>query len=148
MAVGRRHRLSAGAAVTVLKLSPVSVEVAAPMLADVMAPGLDTGGGLLSLAELLNAAECFEVIDEDSGRVGAYAVQIVEHANGREAVLLAGVGQLRGADLTAALVPAIAEQARGAGCKALTIYTKRRGLYAKLRAQGFGLDGYILRKGL
>jgi hypothetical protein len=134
--------------VKTLTLSPVSPEVAAPLLAGVMAPDLDTGGGLLSLDELLNAAECFEVIAEDFGRVGAYAVQIVEHENGREAVLLAGVGQLRGADLTAALVPAIAEQARVAGCKALTIYTRRRGLYAKLRAQDFRLDGYILRKGL
>lgn len=131
---------------TTLTLLPLSAAAALPLLAGVMAPELDTGGGLLSVEELIGAAECFEVIAEDGRRVGAYAVQVVEHDHGREAVLLAGVGSLPGVDLTALVVPVVADQAKAAGCKALTIYTRRRGLLAKLRAQGFGLGGYILRK--
>lgn len=148
MVAGRRRAVVGAEKVTTVTLSPLSAAAALPLLAGVMAPDLDTGGGLLSVEELIGAAECFEVIAEDGRRVGAYAVQVVEHDNGREAVLLAGVGRLPGADLTAAIVPVVAEQAKSAGCKALTIYTRRRGLLAKLCGQGFSLDGYILRKGL
>jgi hypothetical protein len=133
---------------TTLSLSPLSVSEAAPLLAAAMTPGRDTNGGLLSVAELLAAASCFEVIAENGSRVGAYAVQVVDHDNGREAVVIAAAGRLPGADLTASILPVLAEQARGAGCAALTIYTRRRGLLAKLRAQGFGLGGYIMRKTL
>lgn len=136
------------AAAQEISLSPISAEEAAPLLAAAVSGRRDTGGGLLSVAELLRGSECFEVIAETGRRVGAYAVQVSSHDNGREAVIVAAVGNLPGADLTATIVPVLAEQARAAGCRALTIYTRRRGLLAKLRAQGFGLGGYIMRKKL
>lgn len=131
-----------------LTLSPVSADVVADQLSVVLNPGLDTSGGLVSLSEMLDGVTCFEVTDENGERIGSYAVQVVPHEFGAEAFVVAAVGSMPGADLVASVMPGIEGQARGAGCKSVAIVTRRRGLLAKARAQGYEFAGYILRKKL
>lgn len=131
-----------------LMCSPVASETVAPMLAGVLVPGLDTSGGLVSGRELLDSAQCFEVIDETGRRVAGYALQLVEHDLGREAVVVAAVGGAPGVCLVSSVMPGIEIQARNAGCRQVSMVTRRRGLVAKLKAQGFEFGGFVMRKKL
>lgn len=106
----------------------------------------DTMGGLGSAEDQLRNCECFCVRNGNNEAVGYYAIQVNRHRAGTEVVIVAAAGILPGADLVATLIPYIEQQAKGA--QALTVHTRRRGLLAKLRAQGFGCDGFILRKQL
>ncbi len=129
-----------------LSMSPLSSDLAAPLLAPALGEGRDTTGGLMTIKELLAGAQCFEVIDETGRSVGSYAVEVFTHDGGNEAVVVAAVGAMPGVDLTASVLPGVEQQARGAGCAAVTIHTRRRGLLAKLKAAGYRCDGFIMRK--
>lgn len=131
-----------------LHLIPMTADEARPLLETVLRPGLDTSGGLVSVKELLTGAECTSVTDDAGHQVGAYAIEFIDHDGGRDAVIVAAVGGLRGVDLTASVLPGIINQAKNGGACRLRFHTKRRGLLAKLRAQGFEFSGYIMSKAL
>lgn len=106
----------------------------------------DTNGGLRALAEVLAGADLFEVVDESGAVVLRYALRVDKHAEGAEGVIVAAVGKLPGADLCELFVPVIERQLSGAA--AVKVTTRRMGLVEKLRAKGYQLEGFILRKPL
>lgn len=113
-----------------------------------MAPKLataktDTMGGLVDLADLIQGAECFEVV-QDGQPVMHYALKSKTHRYGSEVAVVAAVGDLHGVDLVGSIMPYICRQS--AAADAVVLHTKRRGLVKKLAAQGFQIDGFILRK--
>lgn len=101
----------------------------------------DTTGGTLSAGALLSCCVFF-VVKVDGLPSGYYALQQV----GAELVVVAASGGAEGVDLVASVMPAVIRQAEG--LHAVTVHTKRRGLIAKLAAQGFKIEGFILRKAL
>lgn len=103
----------------------------------------DTTAGACTLEELCAGAECF-VLEGEGGPVGAYALKVTEP--GPVVWLMAAGGNVRGIDLTGAIVPAIERQAAGADQVAVT--TRRRGLVKKLLRQGYQITGITLRKKL
>jgi hypothetical protein len=131
-----------------LKLLPVDESTVSPQLAGVLNPKLDTSGGLVSVRELLADAQCFSVVDDDGEQVASYALRVCQHDAGNEAVIVAAVGGAPGVCLVSSVMPGIEAQAKNAGCIQVSMYTRRRGLLAKLRAQGFEFGGYVMRKKL
>lgn len=107
---------------------------------------LDTTGGLASLEEVTAGAECFRVLDADGAPVLHYALAENPHARGSEVVIVAAAGSMTGVDLVRTVLPYIERQASGAA--AVCVHTRRRGLVAKMAAQGYQIDGFILRKKL
>lgn len=105
----------------------------------------DTTAGACTIEELCGGAECF-ILENDALPLGAYALKVAEHSGGRVVWLMAAGGEVRGVDLTAAIVPAIELQAAGAAQVAIT--TKRRGLVKKLVRLGYEITGITLRKKL
>jgi len=118
-------------------IRPSGFAEARPFLLEAMLH--DTTAGACSLEELCAGAECF-LVEHDSRPVGAYALRVY----GKVVWLMAAGGNMRGVDLTAAIVPAIERQAAGAGQVAVT--TRRRGLVKKLVRQGYQITGITLRK--
>lgn len=105
----------------------------------------DTTGGMVHPADYLGAlpGEFFAV--EIDGRLRAAYVLCVNHwAHGAEGVVAYAGGD--GPDLTGQVLPLIEQQF--AGVRAVRIETRRRGLIRKLTAQGYRVDGVILRKNL
>lgn len=117
-------------------------------LAVCLRPELDTTGGLWSLAELCNGGRLFEVADEAGKVVLRYVLHFENHANGRECVVMAAVGAAPGVNLTQAILPLIEAQAQREECKAVTFYTRHRGLVVKAGRMGYSGHGVILRKGV
>lgn len=112
---------------------------ARPFLVDAMR--FDTTAGACTIEELCAGSECF-LLENETGPVGGYALKVV----GPVVWLMAAGGNLRGIDLTSAIVPAIERQAEGSDQVAIT--TKRRGLVKKLLRQGYQITGITLRKKL
>lgn len=105
----------------------------------------DPNGGLRSLDDVLRGAELFDVVDGERV-VLRYALRVDSHALGREGVIVAAAGGLRGFNLSDAFLPAIERQF--AGARAVKVTTRRKGLAAKLIAKGYRIEGFILRKPL
>lgn len=124
-----------------------SVSEAAGGLSSVFVSGkTDTCGGLSTALEQLQESDCFVVCNSSGEKAAYYALQAIDRPGGREVVIVAAAGTIPGADLVRSVIPYIEQQVSGA--KALTVHTRRRGLVAKLAAQGFRVDGFILRKAL
>jgi hypothetical protein len=104
----------------------------------------DTSGGLVTLGELLQGAISCEVLDGETP-VAWFAVRSVNHMTANECELLIAAGAAS-VDLTRNVLPYIEAQVSPAD--ALTIYTRRQGLVRKLLAQGYRVDGTVLRKTL
>lgn len=110
-------------------------------------PDRQTGGGLGSMDAAMRGAQLFEVVC--CGTVVArYALRTVDHANGREIVVVAAAGGLPGVDLVASVSPNIERQGAIAGADRLTMRTRRPGLVRKLKKQGWVLDAYCMGKNL
>lgn len=105
----------------------------------------DTSGGFETLEGMARQYALFEVT-EDGEPVLHYVLGVNHHANGNEGVILAAAGHKPGCDLTATVLPLIENQF--VNCRAVMLQTRRRGLVKKLAAQGYRIDGYILRKTL
>lgn len=131
---------------TTLTISRVSPEVAAlAMSARLWSRDTDTTGGLETVDHVVTGCECFEV--QLAGvPVLHYALQVQQRPNGVEVVIAAAAGDAPGVNLVESVMPAIEKQASGADM--LTVHTRRKGLVAKLAAQGFELAGFIMRKRL
>lgn len=119
-------------------------------------------------AELLSRAifraPCFEVEDyrrivaEDPGAqlyrvtaageipelVGYVILRVLRFAGGAEGEILAAAGGLRGADLTAELLPALEDIFAGVEWHRIT--TARPGLKRKLERQGYTVSHWVMRK--
>ena len=106
-------------------------------------PDRRTGGGLGSMDAAMCNAQLFEVV-YCGAVVGRYALRTVDHANGREIVVVAAAGGLPGVDLVASVLPNIEKQ--GAGADRMTLRTRRPGLVRKLKKQGWVLDAYCMGK--
>ncbi len=78
--------------------------------------------------------------------VGRYALRTVDHANGREMIIVAAAGGLPGVDLVASVLPNIEQQGVSVGADRLTMRTRRPGLVRKLKKQGWVLDAYCMGK--
>ena len=118
-----------------------------PVLELAIGPRCDTSGGLLSVAEACQGSECFAVY-EGGALVLGYALKRVQHEGGAVTWIMAAAGNRPGLDLTQTALPAIEQQARDAGTVQVAITTKRRGLIAKLKKQGYAVTGVTLRKTL
>lgn len=105
----------------------------------------DTSGGLAGLEERFHGAQLFDVID---GEVVAlrFALRVDHHANGSEGRIVAAAGELRGVDLTHAVLPTIESMFQG--CRAIACMTARRGLVLKMAKHGYRTEAYLLRKRL
>lgn len=117
----------------------------APVVAELEREGarLDTSGGLVSVPELLAGAVVFEA-SLDGAPVLHYALAVRAYERASEGVILAAVGRAPGRDMTAELLPLIERQFHNVA--AITTYTARPGLVAKLERQGYGRAGWIMRK--
>lgn len=100
-------------------------------------------GGIASIDETLRGAEFFEVVHQGAV-VARWALRVDRTAAGREGVIVAAVGGMRGIDLTRSFLPIIERQLDGVDV--VKIETPRKGLVAKLLAQGYKVEGYVLRK--
>lgn len=128
-----------------LRAFPAAFHDVAELLEPAHSPGCDTSGGMLTLEETCRNALCFRV--EAGGEVvGAYALQILEHAAGPVAWIKAAGGRLPGGDLTASLLPAIEAQLALYGVRCMAIQTRRLGLVKKLARQGYFSSGVTMRK--
>lgn len=103
----------------------------------------DTSGGLVSIEETLRGCELFDVVSEGV-TVARYALRVTHNAGGIEGKIVAAVGNMRGVDLTREMLPVIERQLNGVD--AVKVETRRRALVGKLIAQGYRVEGYILRK--
>lgn len=110
-------------------------------------PDRRTGGGLGSMDAAMCNAQLFEVV-YCGAVVGRYALRTVDHANGREIVVVAAAGGMPGVDLVASVSPNIERQGAIAGADRLTMRTRRPGLVRKLKKQGWVLDAYCMGKNL
>jgi hypothetical protein len=120
-----------------------AVAACAPMLGE---PKWDTSGGLYGVDDLIGGGVAYVAAD-DAGPLVLLVVQQVQRKNGRELIVrlarqIAGSG-----DLTERVLPEI-ERAFGAGCQAVTIHTKRRGLVRKLEAAGYEEAAVTMRKAI
>lgn len=105
----------------------------------------DPTDGLASLDEILAGTVPFEV--RDSGMVVLrFALQVRERANGAEGLVVAAAGGLRGADLTAQVLPAIEKMF--SNVRRVTFETTRKGLVGKALAQGYHVAYYGVSKTL
>lgn len=105
----------------------------------------DTTGGLGSLDAALAGASLFDVVVAGV-TVARYALKPMQRANGTEIFVVAAAGGMPGADLVASVLPYVERQCSESGAARATVNTKRRGLVKKLIAQGWHIDGYVLRK--
>jgi hypothetical protein len=104
----------------------------------------DTCGGLCSLEEIVQGAVLFE--GELRGEiVGRYALTIMQHVHGVEAVIVAAAGHAPGEDLTA---HGLADALSRVNVDSLMVHTRRLSLVRKLARQGFTCDAFVLRKKL
>lgn len=101
------------------------------------------GGG--SVEDYTRGAAVFELVD-DGRRVGAFALEVHQHSEGRCVRVLAAGGE-PGFDHTGAMVEFVERQAREhIGATSIGCETRRRGLVKRLQAEGFEVAGFILRK--
>ena len=106
----------------------------------------DTSDGLYGVDDLIGGGVAF-LVSDDLGPLVVVVIEQVEHQNGRELVIRVA-RQLGGSgDITERVVP-ILEQRYGAGCKFVTIYTRRAGLVRKLENIGYSEAAKIMRKTL
>lgn len=110
-------------------------------------PDRQTGGGLGSMDAAMRNAQLFEVV-YCGAVVARYALRTVDHANGREIIVVAAAGGFPGVDLVASVLPNIEQQSAGAGADRLTMRTRRPGLVRKLKKQGWVLDAYCMGKNI
>ncbi len=105
----------------------------------------DTTGGFETLQDIEKQGALFEATVEGEP-VLYYVLSVNHHTSGNEGVILAASGSKPGSDLTATVLPMIENQF--VNCRAVMLQTRRRGLVKKLAAQGYRIDGYIMRKTL
>jgi len=105
----------------------------------------DTSGGLGTMEDELTGASLFDV--QVAGvTVLRYALRTIQREKGAETFIVAAAGGMPGVDMTATITPFIETQC--ANVDRLTINTRRPGLVKKLKAQGWSLDSYVMRKKL
>lgn len=118
-------------------------EAARAAYAVAFGPKCDTSGGLGDMERDLADALLFDVV-VGGVTVARYALKQVDRPHGSEVFILAAAGGMPGVDLVVSITPHI--EAQCAGVDRLTINTRRRGLVAKLKRQGWTLDSYVMRK--
>lgn len=106
----------------------------------------DTSGGLYGVDDLIGGGVAYLVSDA-GGPLAVVVIQQLEHEYGRELVIRVGRQLASCGDLTERVLPEL-EEYFGAGCKHVTIYTKRPGLVCKLERAGYREAARIMRKTL
>lgn len=81
----------------------------------------------------------------ENRHVGHVAVRSEDNKGGRELVIVAGSGALKGVDLIKLVVPLLARFGAINGAKSVRIHTSRKGLIAKLAKLGFAKAETIMR---
>ena len=109
-------------------------------------PKWDTSSGLCSVKNIIGRGVAFLVSDE-SGPLVVLVLDQVQHDYGRELVIRVALQLAACGDLTERVLPEI-ERRYGANCQAVTVYTKRAGLVAKLEKVGYQEAAKIMRKKL
>ncbi len=107
-------------------------------------PKWDVTDGLCGYDDLMGGAVPFLVTD--AGReVAVFMVEKVDRENGKELLVRAAWQLASEGDLTERAMPLIIDRL-GYDCRAVTLYTRRAGLVAKLKKSGFHEAGKIMRK--
>jgi hypothetical protein len=102
----------------------------------------DHTGGALTIEEACAGATQWAVETAGGAVVMAYAMR----SSGITCWIVAAAGGMPGVDLTRAVLPVIAEQARAMGCEQLAVTTKRGGLMTKLDRAGWTAAAITYRK--
>lgn len=109
-------------------------------------PKWDTSSGLCSIENIIGRGAAYLVADE-GGPLVVIVLQQLQHDYGRELVIRVAMQLAACGDLTERVLPEI-ERRFGAGCQAVTVYTRRAGLVAKLQTAGYHEAAKIMRKKL
>lgn len=109
--------------------------------AGILAPGIDTGGGLQSVDDLLAGCHLFEW-QRGGAVVARHALAVREYAHGAEGVIVAAVGR---SPVPFAQAIAVVES-QFADVRAVAVHTRRLGMVRQLARCGYGVDAFILRK--
>ena len=109
-------------------------------------PKWDCSSGMCSIEEIIGNGMPFLVIDVGQP-VAVVVLQHVQHAHGRELVIRVAMQLAACGGLTERVLPEI-ERVFGAECQAVTVYTRRAGLVAKLQNAGYDEAAKIMRKKL
>ena len=130
-----------------MKLKPVSMAQALPLLAPALARG-DTTAGAAGLAELLDGSQAY-TLDDDAGRPAVcYALKVAQHQKCRVLWIMAAAGGRAGHDMTGESLQAVHAQAKSLGAAQVAITTKRPGLIKKLARHGYTVTGVPLPKSI
>lgn len=101
-------------------------------------------GDLVSIDEVIAGAECFQLVDEAGVPRMTYGLEIIRHAGGIEALIVAAAGRYPGVDLTDTTLRVI--EAQASRCDVVTAVTKRPALVAKMHLRGYKTVAVILAK--
>lgn len=106
----------------------------------------DTSNGMVDAAECIVGGTFFRVLD-DGEPIAFYVLRLRVRGERREAEIALAHGNA-GFDLVAEVLPMIERQCAMAGCAAVRIETRRRGLMRKLENGGYSRASVVLRKEL
>lgn len=102
--------------------------------------------GMYGVADIIGGGVAYMASDQ-GGPLAVIVVEQVDHEHGRELVVRAALQVAPQGDVVGRVLPEI-ERVFGAGCDALTVYTKRAGLVRKMQAAGYTEAAKIMRKKL
>lgn len=130
-----------------MKFCPVPMDEARQIVARMVGVTKWDWSGLCGADDFIGGGTMYATLDPDGTPTAVFVVEHVQHEHGRELVIRAAHQIARGRNLVGEVLPEI-ERVFGAGCDAVTLYTKRAGLVRKLQSAGYGEAAKIMRKKL
>lgn len=110
-------------------------------------PKADTGGGLIDADDICGGDGLAFVAFKGGAPLVVVVIGYADYGQGRELEIRGAVSICMRPDATELVLPAV-EAAFGAGCVAVSLYTRRAGLVRKLQAAGYVEACKLMRKKL
>lgn len=127
-----------------LTVHAISIDQAKAALAGMDLEKVNTGSPNITLDDVLQDCECYEV-RRDGQPVMHYALTRITRANGKtDGYILAAQGRCKGVDLTHAMLPYMEKQL--SDCDWIELHTRRRPLAMKAGMHGYKVCGVKLGK--